>query len=162
MAIFTHYIENKDYNAREVIEKWVWYNAGKEFLASLAHVVTFPISFPLLMYYGQWVYDSRMFPQEKYTGVELTNFINELSELSPILPWYSLQKGDLILKLAAHEFDKTECLTYDDYGWFNWPGAVLKAHKEDLPAYKNGSNDLADEALPLVQAVSVAEDSLSG
>ncbi|MCE2993201.1 MAG: hypothetical protein ACK5WS_06135 [Alphaproteobacteria bacterium] len=71
-------------------------------------------------------------PDSRYSGLEITNFLNDFGQSSMIRLGYTGKKKEIAQKLFNHEYDHKEVLTYDQTGYFNWPYAVLMANKEDV------------------------------
>lgn len=166
MALRTQYIENRDYSAQEtcdIIMTHNIFNSQTLSLSILLAVITSSIKLGILtniplmlndMISSMKIKDS--LPDTKYSGVEITNFLNEFGKLSMIRPGYTEKKLDLVKKLFNHEYNTKDVLTYDQIGYTNWPAAVLMSNKEDVEKqFIQNPNDM-----PLVSDLDTTSDVL--
>ena len=121
MALRTQYIENRDYSAQDALYIMNHYNI---------------ISFASL--FNPTYIDNHLsnLPEgvegNKYSGIEITNCLNDFAKLSVISFEYKDEKAKFITKLFNHEYNTQDVLTQDQVSFFSWPAAVLQATKEDV------------------------------
>ncbi len=150
MALTTYYIENRDYTAKEVVSVINNYNTNT--WGKVAYYCFGPlliIASYILDQEKNAVYTTKDATDVKYSGVELTNFINAFSKLNNTFSKdYVSDKDEIVNKLFNHEYNTPFVLTQDETGYFSWPGAVLLANKEEV--MKNFSVEIKSNDMVLV------------